>query len=59
MLRAFRDAFRIPDLQRKIVFTLLLLAVYRLGGAIPTPGVNSAALSQLDSGGWATPPNAL
>lgn len=51
MLRAFRDAFRIPDLQRKIVFTLLLLAVYRLGNAIPTPGVNSAALSQANSGG--------
>jgi preprotein translocase subunit SecY len=51
MLRAFRDAFRIPDLQRKIVFTLLLLAVYRLGSAIPTPGVNSAALSQANSGG--------
>lgn len=51
MLRAFRDAFRIPDLQRKILFTLLLLAVYRLGSAIPTPGVNSAALSQAQSGG--------
>ena len=51
MLRAFRDAFRIPDLQRKIVFTLLLLAIYRLGSAIPTPGVNSAALSQANSGG--------
>ncbi|WP_295819362.1 preprotein translocase subunit SecY [uncultured Deinococcus sp.] len=51
MLRAFRDAFRIPDLQRKILFTLLLLAIYRLGSAIPTPGVNSAALSQADSSG--------
>lgn len=51
MLRAFRDAFRIPDLQRKILFTLLLLAVFRLGAAIPTPGVNSAALSQAQSGG--------
>ncbi|MFD2609829.1 preprotein translocase subunit SecY [Deinococcus taklimakanensis] len=51
MLRAFRDAFRIPDLQRKIVFTLLLLAIYRLGSAIPTPGVNSAALSNANSGG--------
>ncbi|GGR87723.1 preprotein translocase subunit SecY [Deinococcus sedimenti] len=51
MLRAFRDAFRIPDLQRKIVFTLLLLAVYRLGSSIPTPGVNSAALSNATSGG--------
>ncbi|WP_034386987.1 preprotein translocase subunit SecY [Deinococcus sp. YIM 77859] len=51
MLRAFRDAFRIPDLRRKIVFTLLLLAVYRLGSTIPTPGVNTAALEQATSGG--------
>lgn len=51
MLHAFREAFRIPDLRRKIVFTLLLLAIYRLGSAIPTPGVNSAALSQADSSG--------
>lgn len=51
MLRAFRDAFRIPDLQRKILFTLLLLAIYRLGSAIPTPGVNGAALSNAQSGG--------
>jgi preprotein translocase subunit SecY len=45
MLKAFRDAFRIPDLQRKIIFSLLLLAIYRLGNAIPTPGIDSAALS--------------
>ncbi|AWN22099.1 preprotein translocase subunit SecY [Deinococcus irradiatisoli] len=51
MLRAFRDAFRIPDLQRKIVFTLLLLAVYRLGNTIPTPGVNTAALEQATQNG--------
>ncbi|RTR25157.1 preprotein translocase subunit SecY [Deinococcus radiophilus] len=44
MLRAFREAFQTPELLRKIVFTLLLLAVYRLGSAIPTPGVNVAAL---------------
>ncbi len=51
MLRAFRDAFRIPELQRKILFTLLLIGVYRLGNAIPTPGVNSAALEQNTNGG--------
>ena len=51
MLRAFRDAFRIPDLQRKIIFTLLLLAVYRLGNVIPTPGVNTAALEQATQNG--------
>ncbi|MDL2343667.1 preprotein translocase subunit SecY [Deinococcus sp. MIMF12] len=51
MLRAFRDAFRIPDLRRKIVFTLLLLAVFRLGSTIPTPGVNAAELAEATSGG--------
>lgn len=51
MLRAFRDAFRIPELRRKIVFTLLLLAIYRLGSTIPTPGVNTAALEKATSGG--------
>ncbi|WP_104991188.1 preprotein translocase subunit SecY [Deinococcus sp. NW-56] len=51
MLRAFRDAFRIPDLRRKIVFTLLLLAVFRFGSTIPTPGVNAAALAEATSGG--------
>ncbi|WP_293914585.1 preprotein translocase subunit SecY [Deinococcus sp.] len=51
MLRAFRDAFRIPDLQRKIVFTLLLLAIYRLGNTIPTPGVNTENLAQSTSNG--------
>jgi len=46
MLRAFRDAFRIPELQRRFLFTLLLLAVYRLGSLIPTPGVNPAEVSK-------------
>ncbi|MFC6591767.1 preprotein translocase subunit SecY [Deinococcus lacus] len=49
MLRSFRDAFQTPELQRKILFTLLLLAVYRLGSTIPTPGVNVAALEQATS----------
>jgi preprotein translocase subunit SecY len=44
MLRAFADAFRIKELRDKIFFTLILLAVYRLGAAIPTPGVDVSAL---------------
>jgi preprotein translocase subunit SecY len=39
-----QDIFRIPELKRRIVFTLALLVVYRLGGHVPTPGVNSQAL---------------
>jgi preprotein translocase subunit SecY len=51
MLRAFRDAFQIPELRGKFIVTLILLAVYRLGSALPTPGVNPEALSQALRGG--------
>ncbi len=40
MLSAFANALRTPDLRRKILFTLLILAVFRLGSTIPTPNVN-------------------
>src|ERR1700731_2597355 len=37
---AFAKVFRIPDLRKRVLFTLGLLAVYRLGGHIPIPGIN-------------------
>lgn len=40
MLAAFANAFRTPDLRRKILFTLFILAIFRLGSAIPVPNVN-------------------
>ena len=46
MLQAFINSFKIPDLRKKLFFTLLLLAIYRVGAYIPTPGVNGAALIQ-------------
>lgn len=46
MLRAFRDAFKIPELKKRILFTFALLIVYRIGGHVPTPGIDGAALSQ-------------
>jgi preprotein translocase subunit SecY len=46
MLEKFTNIFRIPDLRKRIGFTLALLAVYRLGGHIPTPGVNAEKLQQ-------------
>ncbi|WP_372729534.1 preprotein translocase subunit SecY [Nocardioides sp.] len=42
MLGAFANAFRTPDLRRKLLFVLMILAVFRLGSQIPTPGVNVA-----------------
>ncbi len=46
MFEKFANIFRIPDLRKRILFTLGLLAVYRLGGHIPTPGVNADKLQQ-------------
>ncbi|HSJ46993.1 MAG TPA: preprotein translocase subunit SecY [Euzebyales bacterium] len=47
MLSAFVNAFKIRDLRGKILFTLVIIAVYRLGSFIPIPGVDSGALRQL------------
>jgi preprotein translocase subunit SecY len=47
MLEKFLNIFRIPDLRKRVLFTLGILAVYRLGAHIPTPGVNSKMLEQL------------
>ena len=41
---AFANVFRIPDLRRRVLFTLGMLAVYRLGGHIPTPGIDALKL---------------
>lgn len=46
-LEAFANVFRIPDLRTRVMFTLGLLAVYRVGAHIPTPGVNTAELQRL------------
>jgi preprotein translocase subunit SecY len=46
LVETFRNIFAIPDLRKRIIFTFLLLAVYRLGSHIPTPGVDPVALSE-------------
>src|SRR6266702_8671395 len=46
MFDKFANIFRIPDLRKRILFTLGLLAVYRVGGHIPIPGINSKLFQQ-------------
>jgi preprotein translocase subunit SecY len=46
LLGAFVSAFKVPDLRRKIMFTLLIIAIYRLGSHIPTPGIDVEAAQQ-------------
>ncbi|QCX28403.1 preprotein translocase subunit SecY [Nocardioides jishulii] len=58
MLGAFANAFRTPDLRRKLLFVLLIITIFRLGSQIPAPGVNVANVrsclnAQSDSGIYA------
>ena len=46
MLDSIKSITDIPDLRKRILFTLLMLAVYRLGAFIPTPGINADAFEQ-------------
>ena len=46
MFEKLANIFRIPDLRKRVLFTLAMLAVYRLGGHLPTPGVNFLKLEQ-------------
>jgi preprotein translocase subunit SecY len=46
ILSSFQNIFKIPELKTRILFTLAMLAVYRVGAHIPTPGINGEALSE-------------
>ncbi|AJE02550.1 preprotein translocase subunit SecY [Geobacter pickeringii] len=45
MIEAFQNIFRIPELKKRVLFSLGMLAVYRVGCHIPTPGIDSKALA--------------
>ncbi len=55
MLSSVRNTFRVPDLRGKILFTLLMIAVYRIGAFLPAPGIDLDAVQELkrqaDQGG--------
>ncbi|MBU0600488.1 preprotein translocase subunit SecY [bacterium] len=46
MLKALANSFKISDLKKRIVFTLVLIIVFRVGAFIPTPGIDAVALSE-------------
>src|SRR6266567_544702 len=45
MLTGFLRAFRTPDLRRKLLFTVFIIAVFRLGSQLPTPGISEKAIN--------------
>ena len=46
MIERIQNIFKIPELKKRIFFTVALLAIYRIGGHIPTPGINGEELSK-------------
>ena len=45
MLQTLRNAWKIPELRKKIIFTLFILLIYRVGNVIPVPFIDVATLS--------------
>jgi len=46
MIKSFRSVFKIPDLKKRILFTISILLIYRVGSHIPMPGINAVALTE-------------
>lgn len=51
MLQTLRNAFKVPELRKKFLWTILLVAVFRMGSHIPLPGINSEYLRSLSQSG--------
>ncbi len=50
MLKTISQAFKVAEIRSKIIFTLLMLVVFRIGSSIPVPGISRSALSQVFTG---------
>lgn len=51
MLKTVRQAFKVPEMRKKIIFTVLMLIVFRIGSNIPVPGINRQALADVFGNG--------
>ncbi|MBP3336869.1 MAG: preprotein translocase subunit SecY [Clostridia bacterium] len=50
MLQTLRNAWKIPDLRKKMLFTVLMVIIFRMGSYIPVPGLDAAAIEELFGG---------
>jgi preprotein translocase subunit SecY len=55
LLGVFINAFKVPDLRKKILFTLMIIAIYRFGSHVPTPGINVQAAQEFSNQGSGNP----
>ena len=46
MWETLRNAWKVPDLRKKLLYTLLMLLIFRLVGVIPVPGIDAAVVQQ-------------
>jgi preprotein translocase subunit SecY len=53
VFETLKNAWKIPDLRKRIVFTLLMIVVYRLGAVIPVPGINREIIANMFNAGSA------
>lgn len=47
MIKAIRDAFKVPELRKRIIFTLIIVTIYRFGAHVPVPGVDVAKIQEI------------
>ncbi len=59
MFKTIKNAWSIPDLRKKILFTLLIIVIFRIGSVIPVPFLDMTALSQLTFGGGDAAANSI
>jgi len=53
VFETLKNAWKIPDLRKRIIFTFLMLVVYRLGAVIPVPGINRDIIANMFNTGSA------
>ncbi|NEZ46636.1 preprotein translocase subunit SecY [Clostridium niameyense] len=51
MLSTLRNAWKVPDLKKRLIFTLLMIAIFRMGNFIPVPGIDTSKLANLTQNG--------
>ena len=50
MLKTIKNAFKTPEIRKRLLYTLLLIVLFRLGSHISVPGVNTIALQEITTG---------
>lgn len=51
MLSTLRNAWKVPDLRKRLIYTVFMIVLFRLGNYIPLPGVDTKVLTNLTKGG--------